>query len=62
MAGDGGKIYVLPAWPADWDVHFKLRAPYQTTVECIYREGKLQQLTVQPPERRKDVVLPDALR
>lgn len=60
--GEGGKIYLLPAWPQDWDVHFKLHAPYQTTVECLYREGRIEQLTVTPPDRRRDVVLPDALR
>jgi hypothetical protein len=39
---DGEKIYLLPAWPKDWDVHFKLHAPYQTTVEAIVKDGKLQ--------------------
>lgn len=58
-AGDGGKIYLLPAWPVDWDVHFKLHAPYQTTVECVYRGGRIEQLTVDPPARRGDVVVPD---
>lgn len=58
-SGDGGKIYLLPAWPADWDVHFKLHAPYKTTVECLYRGGRLEQWTVLPPERRADVVLPE---
>jgi len=61
-SGEGGKIYLLPAWPADWDVHFKLHAPYRTTVECVYRGGKIEQLTVDPPQRRGDVVLPEALR
>ena len=26
-------ILLLPAWPADWDVDFKLHAPYNTVVE-----------------------------
>ena len=25
----GDKIFVLPAWPKDWDVSFKLHAPRQ---------------------------------
>ncbi|WP_051691580.1 hypothetical protein [Pedobacter borealis] len=33
MQVDGKKIYLYPAWPKEWDVHFKLYAPYQTTVE-----------------------------
>lgn len=52
-----GKIYLLPAWPKAWNVHFKLHAPRQTTVECEYRDGKVIRLDVQPPLRRKDVQL-----
>ncbi len=52
---DGKKILVLPTWPGDWDVDFKLHAPYHTTVSGIYKQGKLVSLQVDPPERRKDV-------
>jgi len=55
------KIYLLPAWPSDWEVDFKLHAPGRTTVEVGYRRGKLEKLEVAPPNRRKDVVLPDWL-
>jgi len=54
----GDKIYVLPAWPKDWNVSFKLHAPRNTTVEVVYRAGKLEQLKVSPESRRKDVVSP----
>ncbi|MBD0320245.1 MAG: hypothetical protein ICV87_07925 [Gemmatimonadetes bacterium] len=30
---DGRKIYLLPAWPQDWQASFKLHAPYNTVVE-----------------------------
>jgi hypothetical protein len=40
-------------------VEFKLHAPLATTVEGVYRSGKLQRLTVTPPERAKDVVRMD---
>lgn len=53
---DGKIIRLFPAWPKDWDVHFKLSAPYNTTVEAILRQGKVEQLTVTPEERRKDVI------
>ncbi len=56
-----GKIYLLPAWPKDWDVAFKLHAPKQTTVEGIYRAGKLERLVVTPESRRKDIVIREAL-
>jgi hypothetical protein len=53
---DGKKIYLLPAWPKTWDVHFKLHAPYQTSVEAIVKNGKLTDLKVWPESRRADVI------
>jgi hypothetical protein len=53
---DDRKIYLLPSWPKDWDVHFKLHAPYQTTVEGVVKDGKLQSLKVLPVEREADVI------
>jgi hypothetical protein len=50
------KIYLLPAWPKDWDVDFKLHAPYATTVEGRFRRGKMEKLVVTPPARAADVV------
>ena len=55
MAAAGKKIVLFPAWPANWDVDFKLHAPEQTTVECQFRDGKIQSLVVVPESRRKDV-------
>lgn len=54
----GEKILLLPAWPKDWDVEFKLHAPGRTTVECVFRAGKIERLRVTPQEREKDVILP----
>lgn len=56
LQGDGRKILLFPAWPKDWDVDFKLHAPYQTTVEATLRGGKLVRLKVTPKYRAKDVV------
>lgn len=56
LQSEGGTIRLLPAWPKDWDVHFKLHAPRNTTVECEYREGKVAKLIVTPESRTKDVV------
>jgi len=55
---EGRKIFLLPAWPKDWDVEFKLHAPQQTVLEGVYRDGKLVSLKVTPESRRADVVLP----
>ena len=53
----GDKILLLPAWPRDWDVDFKLHAPKNTTVECSYRGGRIEKLTVIPKDRERDVVV-----
>jgi hypothetical protein len=53
---DGKEIRLLPAWPRDWDVNFKLHAPYNTTIECDYRNGKIEKLKVIPETRKKDIV------
>lgn len=51
-----GKIYLFPAWPKDWDVHFKLHATKNTTVEVELVNGKLKVLKVIPEERKKDII------
>ena len=57
LQADDGKIQVLPAWPPEWDVEFKLHAPQRTTVEGTVRGGKLVALNVTPESRRDDVVV-----
>ena len=56
LQADDGKIHVLPAWPSRWNVQFKLHAPERTTVEAVFRDGKLQQCEVFPARRAKDLV------
>ena len=53
---EGKKIILFPAWPKDWDVEFKLHAPYKTEVTGELRQGKLVSLKVSPPERKADIV------
>lgn len=52
----GDSILVLPAWPSDWDIHFKLHAPKGTVVEVDYRNGKIVNCLVTPTGRKKDIV------
>jgi len=52
---DGRKIFLLPAWPKDWDVDFKVHAPYRTVIEGQVRHGQITQLKVTPPSREKDI-------
>jgi len=54
---EGDKMWVLPAWPKKWDVEFHLWGPRRTLVEGAYRNGRLEKLTVTPPERRQDVTI-----
>ncbi len=58
MQTDGDKIFLMPAWPRDWDVDFRLHAPRQTVIEGKIRDGKLADLKVTPDQRKKDVILP----
>jgi len=55
MQCDGKRILLLPAWPRDWTADFKLRAPYQTTVQGHVENGKVTELIVTPRERAADV-------
>jgi len=53
---DGKHIYLLPAWPKEWDVQFKLKAPQNTTVKGEVRNGRISYLEVVPANRIKDIV------
>ena len=55
LQDDGERIDVLPAWPKQWNVSFKLHAPKQTTVECEVKGGKVVKLKVTPESRRESV-------
>jgi Domain of unknown function (DUF5703) len=57
LQADDKRILLFPAWPKDKDVHFKLHAPYNTTVEAQLKDGKIVSLLVLPQERSKDVEL-----
>jgi hypothetical protein len=51
-----GKILLLPAWPKEWNVDFKLHAPQQTIVECSYHNGRIVKFAVTPSSRGAAVV------
>ena len=57
MQSEGKRILLFPAWPKAWDVEFKLHAPMNTTIEGVYRKGKLERLNVVPDGRASDVVI-----
>jgi len=53
---DGDKIFLLPSWPENWNVSFKLHTSQKTVVECTYRNGNIEKLEVTPASRKADVV------
>ena len=38
---NGEQILLFPAWSKEWDIHFKLHAPGETTVEATLKDGKV---------------------
>ncbi len=54
---DDKRILLFPAWPKNIDVHFKLHAPYNTTVEAELKGGKVVLMKVLPETRARDVEL-----
>ncbi len=57
MQYEGKKVFLLPAWPKDWNCDFKLHAPYNTTVEGRVENGEVKDLVVTPTSRQADVVV-----
>ena len=54
---DNGKILLLPAWPSNWDVDFKLHLKGNTTISATVCDGKLEKWTIEPKSREKDVII-----
>lgn len=62
MQYDSKHIYLLPAWPKDWDASFKLHGPGNTVITGTVKDGEMVQLNVKPASRRKDIVFGDNSR
>ena len=54
---NGAQILLFPAWPKEWNVHFKLHAPGNTTVEATLKDRKVTDLKVSPESRKKDIII-----
>jgi hypothetical protein len=57
IQSEGRQIHLFPAWPKEWNVDFKLRAPFRTIIEGNFINGRASVVTVTPPSRLKDIVL-----
>ena len=51
------KIYLLPAWPGNWNADFKLHAPYETVITGKVVNGKIEEFQVIPESRQKDIIV-----
>jgi hypothetical protein len=56
QSGKSHTLVLLPAWPCDVDVSFKLWAALNTSVELVWAGGAQVSLAVEPPERAAAVV------
>ena len=52
---EGDRIFLLPAWPKDWNCDFRLHAPRNTVVEGRVVDGQFKELVVTPASRMADV-------
>ena len=59
LQSDGRRLFLLPAWPKNWNAAFKLHAPYQTIIEGAVHNGVLAYLKVTPESRRAAIVVID---
>jgi hypothetical protein len=57
MQTDGSKIFLLPAWPREWNAKFKLHAPCNTTIEAEVKDGRILSLIVNPDSRKNDIII-----
>ena len=52
-----GKIFLLPAWPAGWDVNFKLHLSGTAVISGVVKNGKLLHWEMSPKSRKNEVVV-----
>jgi hypothetical protein len=52
-----GRILLLPAWPAEWDVNFRLHLEGGAILTCSVKDGKLTTWDIMPAARKADVVV-----
>jgi len=52
----GDTILLMPAFPAEWSVDFKIHASGNTVIEARLKDGVIEYLKVTPESRKKDIV------
>lgn len=56
MQVDGENIYLLPAFPKEWNVCFKLHPNINTTICVEYKSGSLRKIEVYPEKAKERVI------
>lgn len=51
-----GKIYLLPAFPKEWDVSFRLHPDKNTVITAAYKKGMLGKVEVIPESARERII------
>lgn len=54
---DTDEVYLLPAWPEDWDVDFKLYAPANTVVIVSVKNGKIIQRKILGDKKESKIII-----
>jgi alpha-L-fucosidase 2 len=58
LQADDQQVRILPTWPKDWNVYFKLHTRHKTSVLVSYQQGKLVSCQLSPAGSMK--VIPPA--
>ncbi len=55
----GDSILLIPAFPVEWNVDFKIHASRNTVIEGKFQNGEFKKLCVTPKSRMKDLIIKD---
>lgn len=53
----GDKVYIIPAWPVDWNCNFKLHGPDGMVIKGTVKEGTVTFIDVHPISMRHKVIV-----
>ncbi len=57
LQAEGNDVYLLPAWPKQWDVKFKLHTPGSRQVTAEWKNGKMIALKKYPAGNDAEVIV-----
>jgi len=44
-------VYMMPAWPKEWDVRFKVNGPGNSKIEGVFENGKMVKMKITPESK-----------